>query len=298
MKKRNIWLILIAALLLAAGGGYAAYANFVVSPAEATPESQVQTSTVRRGDLVITASGTGTLVPEEEVEVGFLTGGVLVELMVEAGNQVKAGDVLARLDDTDARKAVADAELQVAQAEATLAEQQDTTAAEQAVAQAEIQVAQAEASLASAQLNLNELLNWEPDETALELAQANLAAAYADYERVVALGEHADAQLTQTRINLENARNQLAYAQADYNTAWDPGRDWEQWQLEPTGENGTGPSLAKQLESERETTQRKLVSAQLDLEAAQAAYNLAVLDTGDSDLKNAWSKVVSYENTL
>jgi len=300
MKKRNVWLILIAALLLAAGGGYAAYANFVVSPAEATPEPQVQTTTVRRGDLIITASGTGTLVPAQEVEVGFLNGGVLVELMVEAGDRVKAGDVLARLDDTDGRKAVADAELQMAQAEATLDEQLDTTAAEQAVAQAEIQVTQAEVSLASAQLNLAELLDWMPDESAVALAQANLAAAYADYERVVALGEHADDQLTQTRINLENARNQLAYAQADYDTAWSSGRDWESYMTDPTGEgpNPTGPSLAKQLESERESTQRKLVSAQLDLEAAQAAYNLAVLDTGDSDLKNAWSKVVSAQASL
>ena len=333
MKKRKIWIILIVALLVAAGGGYAAYANLGASAVEVTEEPQVQTATVRRGSLIVTADGAGTLTPAEEMEVGFLTAGVLVEVLVEPGDQVQAGDVLARLDDTDARKAVADAELQVAQAEATLAQQQDTTAAEQAVAlseiqvaqaeatlaeqqdttaakeavaQAEIQVAQAEASLASAQLNLEELLTWTPDESSVELAQANLAAAYADYDKVAALTEHTDDQLTQARINLENAQNQLTYAQAAYDQAWDPGRDWELLYTEPTytiGPGGekvpSGASKAQELENERESTRRQVESAQLNLEAAQAAYNLAVAEVeNDTALKNAWSKVVSAQATL
>ena len=298
MRKLKMWTVLILALLVAAAGGYAAYANFRVPTTEAAEEPQVQTTTVSRGDLVITADGTGELMPAEEVDLDFPSAGVLGEIAVKVGDRVQAGDVLARLDDADARKAVADAELQLAQAEATLADQQDTTTAKEALAQAEIQVAQAEASLASAQLNLDELLTWTADESAVELAQANLEAAWADYNRTAADAELTDDQLAQARVNLENAKNQLAYAQADYDTAWSSGRDWEQWQLEPTGIDGTGPSLAKQLESERESTQRKLVSAQLDLEAAQAAYNLAVAEANNDSLADAWSKVVSAQTSL
>jgi len=342
MKKRRTWLILIMALLVVAGGSYAAYANFGAPAAEATQEPEVKTAPVRRGNLVVTASGTGSLIPATEVDLGFLTGGVLVEVMAEPSDQVKAGDVLAQLDDIEARKAVADAELQVAQAEATLTEQQDLTAAEQAVAVAEIQVAQAEAtltdqqdttaaeqavalaeiqvaqaeatlvdqqdttaaeqavslaeiqvdqaeaSLASAQLNLDELLEWTPDGSTVELATANLDAAQADYDKAAAGAENTDDQLTSARVNLEQVTNQLIYAQAAYDTAWNPDRDWEL----------NDARRAPALEGEREGTARSLEKAQLDLEVAQAAYNLAVAGIDDTGLQNAWAKVVSAQVSL
>lgn len=288
MKKRKIWPILIIVLLAAVGGGYIAYTNLSAPAVEATEEPQVQTTTVSRGDLLITADGTGTLTPAQEVKVGFATGGVLSEAPVKVGDQAQAGDVLARLDDTDARQAVAEAELQVAQAEATLSQQQDTTAAEQAIALNEIQVSQAEASLASAQLKLDDLLTWTPDENAVELAQANLDAAQADYARIAARAEHTDDQLASARVNLEKAQATLSDAQAAYDTAWDPGRDWE------LGD----PQRVTKLENERAATQRNLERAQLDLEVAQANYNLAVLEIDDSNLQNAWAKVVSAQKNL
>jgi RND family efflux transporter MFP subunit len=306
MKKHKIWTVLIIAMLVVAGGSYAAYANFFIPAAETSEQPELQTAQVRRGDLVLTAEGTGMLIPAEEVELGFSVGGTLVETLVEVGNRVQAGDVLARLDEADARKAAADAELGVAQAEAALAEQQDTTAAEQAVAQAEIQVAQAEASLASAQLNLEELLTWTPDESEVKLAQANLEAAWADYNQVAALGEHTDDQLTQARVNLENAQSQLVYAQAAYDQAWDPGRDWELLYTEPTWTYGpggeqvpTGITKAQELENERASTRRQVESAQRNLDAAQATYNLAVTEAdNDTGLASAWSKVVSAQVSL
>ena len=67
------------------------------------------------------------------VALGFRSSGLLTEVTVEVGDEVEAGDVLARMDDTEARKAVTAAELQVTQAEATLASQQDPTAAQRLV---------------------------------------------------------------------------------------------------------------------------------------------------------------------
>ena len=287
MKKRITWWILIA-LLVVAGGGYVAYDQFLAPEAEVLEEPTIQTTLVTRGDLLITADGTGTLTPAQEVKVGFATGGVLSEAPVKVGDQVQAGDVLARLDDTDARQAMAEAELQVAQAEATLAQQQDTTAAEQAIALNEIQVSQAKASLASAQLKLDDLLAWTPDENAVALAQANLDAAQADYARIAARTEHTDDQLASARVNLEKAQTTLSDAQDAYDTAWDPGRDWE------LGD----PKRVTKLENEREAAQRNLERAQLDLEVAQANYNLAVLEIDDSNLQNAWAKVVSARKNL
>ena len=188
MRKRRTWFILISVLLLAAGGGYVAYARYF-AVAEVVQEPTLQTATVYQGDIVLTADGSGNLLPASELELAFQASGVLAEVLVEVGDQVQAGDVLARLDDTETRQAVAEAEMQVAQAEINLA------------------LAQNEADAG--------------------LAQANLDAAQADYEKVVTLAAHTGDQLTSARINLEQARTGLADAQEAYNVAWDPARDWE-----------------------------------------------------------------------
>lgn len=71
---------------------------------------------MRQGDIIISATGAGAVVPAEEIVIGFDNGGVLKELFVKVGDEVAAGDVLARLDDTDALRQVAGAELQVTEA--------------------------------------------------------------------------------------------------------------------------------------------------------------------------------------
>lgn len=79
--------------------GYLAYTHFS-APVVSAQESAVQTATVQQGDLTITADGTGNLLPAVEAAVAFQSGGVLSQVNVQAGDKVKAGDVLAQLDDT------------------------------------------------------------------------------------------------------------------------------------------------------------------------------------------------------
>ena len=251
MKKRRTWIILIIVLLLAAGGGYAAYTRYFALALTGEPqEPTLQTATVYQGDIVLTADGSGELVPAAELELTFRTSGVLDEILVEVGDQVQAGDVLARLDDTDAHQAVAETEMQVTQAEINLA-----------------------------------LAKNEAD---AGLAQANLDAAQADYEKVVTLAAHASDQLTPARINLEQATTALADAQEAYDTAWDPARDWElEWKR-----------TAAKLEAEREATERALEKAQDDLEVAQANYNLAAIGIDDSAVQDAEIKVTNAQVAL
>ena len=199
LRNKLLWIVLIV-VVLAAGSGYYYYTNVYAQPQE-TVEETVKTTPVRQGDLVITAGGSGTLIPADDVDLGFTTGGVLAEMSVDVGDHVLADDVLAKLDDTEARRAVANAELKVTQAEATLATQQDPDAAQRTVDLAEIQVAQSDINLASAQLTLDELLDWTADETAVEQAQANLDAAQANYD-AAGSGSDYDAT-TPARIALE-----------------------------------------------------------------------------------------------
>jgi len=285
-RKKGFWIVFIV-VLLAASGGYVYY-DQMVQTQDAPADSTVKTAKVRRGDLLVTASGAGTLAPASEVALGFRSGGVLVDVAVQVGDDVLAGDVLARLDDTDARKALAAAQLQVAQAEANLNARQDPGALEQAIVQAQLQVAQAEANLAAAQLKLDELLNWEPDAQAIALAEANLDAAQADYAEVLNRAAHSDDVLTAVRVNLEQAQANLEAAQVAYDVAWDSARDWEL----------SDPKRATALENERASTLRNLDKAQADLEIAQANYNLATIGVNNSDQLNAWLKVLSSQAAL
>lgn len=80
------------------------------------PEPQpipVEVAPVARRDIEASYAGTASLEAPEEAQVVAKTSGVLLKLMTEEGQLVKAGDVLARIDPDRAR-------LEVARAEATL----------------------------------------------------------------------------------------------------------------------------------------------------------------------------------
>jgi RND family efflux transporter MFP subunit len=283
-RAKGLWIAVIV-LVLVGGGGYAAYASGVVPwwTQDAAEEEgpALQTATVSVGDLSITADGSGVLVASSEVELAFDGSGTLMELLVEVGDSVQAGDVLGWIDDTEARNAVADAELAVLQAEDALEEAQDLAGLEQAAAEAELAVARAEADLLTAQGDLADLLDWAPDEHEVEVAQANLTIAEATYQNTVSKAEMWDQQLASTRINLEQAIRDLEEAQVNYANAMDAARDWE-----------------KNIEDTRQRAAEALQNAQDSLEIAQANYELALIDTRQIEAQNDWVKVLDARETL
>ena len=251
----------IAVVLVLVGGAFVTY-RVLLRPSEAgVSDTALETAVVERGTLRVTVEGSGSLAPRDELGLSFDTAGKVAAVLVEAGDRVTAGMPLARLDDVDARRSVAEAELQVRQAEV---------------------------SLQSAQMKLDELLNWEPDQDAIEQAQANLAAAQADYHKALASNAHVDDQLASAEVRLAQAQRALEDAQEAYNTAFDPARDWE------LQDKRLGPRL----EAERETAEDRLVTAQENLRLAEASYNLEVAALSDSAVKSAWSKVISARIAL
>lgn len=283
-RKKGFWIGLLVLALLG-GGGYAAYANGLLpwfGSKEATVETAtLQTATVSTGSLSITADGSGTLVPSTELNLTFGSSGTLVGLLVKVGDKVQAGDVLAWIDDTDARNALVSAELGVIQAQETLEDAGNTAKLEQAVAQAELKLAQAEANLAAAQADLDDVLNWAPDETEVEIAQVNLTVAQASYQNTAAKVAMRDQELASTRIKLEEAIRNLQSAQASYVNAMDSARDWE-----------------RNIESTRERAAESLRDAQNNLEITQASYDLAMIDTSAIDIQNARVKVINAQQAL
>jgi len=249
-----------AGLALLAAIGVAAFVVYrqVGQAAASAEEPTVQTATARQGDLVIYASGSGTLEAYEEVAMGFDGGGTLTELSVHVGETVDVGQVLARVDADEAER-------QLEQAERALRELTSPSA----VAAAQLAVADAAEALQTAQrtYTVNQEGNRATTET-LKAAQANLAAAREKMEAAKSAYDDAPGKLSdggaksQAYIAYNNARIAYNTALAAYN--WYNGH----------------PSETDQVQLEAD-----VALAQADLEEAQAL--LAAL-TGEDLPENAY----------
>ena len=138
------WLIIGVILLVIAGGAFYYYRSRTTQRiVTATIQTPVQTATAFKGNIVLSASGTGTLIPSNEVSFGFGTNGQVTELDVKIGDHVDAGQVLGKIDDTAVQAAYDNAKRNLADLSTPAAVAQ----AEQTVAQSEVDVANALADL-------------------------------------------------------------------------------------------------------------------------------------------------------
>jgi multidrug efflux pump subunit AcrA (membrane-fusion protein) len=103
MSRRLSWILPLLALLAAAG--WFAWRRY------APPEvSIVQPS---RGVAIDAVYATGLVEPTLEIRIAPRTPGRIVELLVDEGATVRAGQLLARLEDSDLRASVAELEARV-----------------------------------------------------------------------------------------------------------------------------------------------------------------------------------------
>ena len=95
-KSKSYTGLVLVLLLLAAGGGGAWY--FLGTKTE--KKTEFQTVKVARGDIVQSVTATGDLQPVVTVDVGAQVSGQIKEVMVDYNSKVKAGDVLAKIDES------------------------------------------------------------------------------------------------------------------------------------------------------------------------------------------------------
>jgi multidrug efflux pump subunit AcrA (membrane-fusion protein) len=123
----------------------------------------MQTATVRRGSLVISASGTGSVISENEVQLGFKNSGVLAQINVAVGDEVKEGDVLAISapsdDSATIQSKLTSAKLSVLQAQQIMDDLNSTTATEVSLAQIQSDLAVKQVSVYGNQTTLTDLIN-------------------------------------------------------------------------------------------------------------------------------------------
>jgi HlyD family secretion protein len=215
MKKRRTPIIVVIGLLLAAVGGYVAYGRLSSPTAlgDEPLEPTLETATVMQGDIVITADGSGEIVPAAELELAFRTNGVLAEVMVEVGDVVEEGDVVARLETDELERAVAEADVDVQLAQLDLADVQDGPD-EAELADAEAALRDAEAELVLAQDAYAETLDSNLD-TAVERQKAQYDWYVSNYQKNKAAFEAGN--LSQS--DHDYAMNAMMRAEGQWKTA-------------------------------------------------------------------------------
>jgi len=115
--RRVLRIVLVVAVV---AGGYLIYQNSRAGAEEDTAAANLQTATITRDNVILAVQATGTVEAARASELGFETGGIVADVLVEEGQFVLEGQVLARLDDTAQRIAMEQAEWGVRIAELSL----------------------------------------------------------------------------------------------------------------------------------------------------------------------------------
>ncbi|MEI7926093.1 MAG: biotin/lipoyl-binding protein, partial [Chloroflexota bacterium] len=143
------WRVVTSIVLIGviAGAGY--YGYFRDKKTAATPTTQEAKVTL--GSLSTTLTASGTAAAEQSTPLTFTTGGLVTEVLVRLGDEVKAGQPLVRVDARDAQRKVETADAALVQAQLRLKQllepsAVDRTAMQQSLVSARTQLENAQAT--------------------------------------------------------------------------------------------------------------------------------------------------------
>jgi HlyD family secretion protein len=190
MKKALVLLVLIG--LLAYGG--VSYVH-----RDSQTQTVFKTAAVERGDLVVSISATGTVEPEEVIDVGAQIAAQILSFgkdvngkTVDYGSAVEEGTVLANLDDALYTSEVAQADAQVVYSKG-------------GVQKAEADLEQSKAKLYQAEQN------WKRAE---QLGMGSTALAATDYDGYKVAYDSAKANVAMAEAAIIQAKGSLAQAES------------------------------------------------------------------------------------
>ena len=149
-RRVSTWAIGITVLAAAA---LVVYSVFFVDGEVAATESTVERVTVERGELTTTLTTSGTAAAGASSQLTFAAGGQVVAVEAGIGDQVMKGQVVARLDETEAQRRLQTAETNLEQAKLRLRQMEEPPADEEIAAARQMNAA-ARSQLVSAELSL------------------------------------------------------------------------------------------------------------------------------------------------
>ena len=209
-RKRRIWWIGTSIFVVLLIGGIVTKAT-----SSSTKIDPTKIATVEKGDLAKSVVATGKVQPITKVEVKSKASGIVKKLLVDAGDRVKQGQVLAELDKEELQAQVRGDEAQLSAAEANL------RAAEADVERGKVDAAGVDVPTLQRAYERAKSMAAEGvvSSSALDDAQRNyeLAVNKRDISRAQlivssAKVKQAQAQVTQYRAALSRSSEQLNYA--------------------------------------------------------------------------------------
>jgi HlyD family secretion protein len=176
---------------------------------------QFRTAAVERGVLTATVAASGTLAPTVQVQVGSQVSGQIREVLADFNDEVRVGQVIARMDPQSIEYRVRQSEADVEGARAQVAVQQATVIArraDQARAAGNLDEARRDLERKAQLVERNFISPAERDRAAalvrtveqeLRSAQAQVQLADSQVRSAQAIVRQREAQLAQARIDLE-----------------------------------------------------------------------------------------------
>ena len=210
-------IVILLVVVVVVGGSWFAYQ--ATAEQKEPPKPDYETYTVAKGDIYATVTSTGIIEPAEEVKLTFKGTGKVDQILVAVGDEVKAGQILAHLEDDELQLQLKQAETNQKLAEANLSKAKipaDELEIEAARAQLESARAQAQAARAAYQDMLRGPSEAERTtaQAQLKRAEVNLKHAQEAYDKIAHMpdaGLRPQAlQLEQATIDYETAKANLA----------------------------------------------------------------------------------------
>lgn len=251
------WLVILILLAVFGGGGYYYLQSqgslATVTGAAATPTAAPTLPAVAAPSQIVAEA---VVLPKNAADLSLATSGIVAEVLVQEGDPVDAGAVIARLDNKRQVVAIAQAQAHLENLQAALAELQAGPRPEE--------VAEAEAALEIAQAQVGKLTaDVRPaDVTA---AQAELNAAQTALQEL--LNGPRSGELINARAELADAEAELNQARSAYNAV--------KWR------NDLG-ALPESAAMQRATN---------GYEAAQARYDLLAAGANPDEIADAQARV-------
>lgn len=259
--RLNPWVIVGAVVIGLVIAGVVLVTNMSTAAAR-TAAARVTTIAVTRGTIVGSVSGSGAVTADQSLDLAFQTNGQVAQVLVKEGDVVKQGEPLATLDARNIESQLANAQAQLASAQARLKQAQQGNATPE-------QLTAAEAAVASAQANYDKVAAG-PTAAQLTAAQADVNSAQAAYAAALKSSEASPSNLAAALAQVQKAENAVKQAQAAYDRAG----------------GASNPNIGMMPQS------KDLNNATIDYQKALGDYN-ALLATAGPDTKSKIASALS-----
>ena len=207
----------------------------------------------------------------------FETSGKLLSVNVQVGDEVSAGDVIATLDDVSLQEAVTSAQLRLTSAQNTLLQRE---------------------------AELEKLKTWEPDESTIAIAEANIMSAETSLKNAKTQDAASGSSLTSANVQIQQAQREVANAQEAYDNAFSEGREWETQYHDKVCETINGIkqcssiTWAERIKQDREGATARLQNAKEQLQIARANWSVQAAQNSGNSAVNVEAQLVGAQQEL